>query len=73
MNELYTYTIFNRPLDHPDKVVVRKFKIEAGMVEPTDDIILCESVEEARTKIPYGLVPIERDPSDNPSIVETWI
>ena len=73
MEHLNMYTIFNNPLDHPNKVVVRKFKVKVGTVEATNDIVVCDSIEEARARVPEGLSPLMRDPSDHPSVVETWI
>ncbi len=76
MNEipmLSIYTIFNNPLDYPNKVVVRQFKIKAGKIGVTDNIVLCDSVEEARNKIPKNLSVLMRSPNDHTSVVESWI
>lgn len=73
MTDLYAHTIFNNVSDFPNKVVIRVFRIQDGNVEPTEDIEVCNTIEEARAKIPLGLVCMDRDPSDHPSVVETWL
>ncbi len=63
------YTVYNSPKDYPGKVVVRKFIGEQPSPEP-----LCveDTLEEARKKIPAGLVRMDRMPEDDSVILETW-
>ena len=67
------YTIYCKPLDYPNNYVVRKYRVALGDVAPTDEIHIGDTLEEARAFIPYGLVPLMRDPQDHPSVVETWV
>jgi len=67
------YTIFDRPEDHPACFVVRRFEIGPGWARPRAIVALAASLEAARAAIPPGLVRLARDPSDPPSVVETWL
>lgn len=73
MSELRTYTIYERPLDFPEKFVVRGFTIRADSAEPDARVQVADTLEEARALIPYGCVCLARDPDDEPQIVETWL
>lgn len=71
--DLYTYTIYDRPADYPDAVVVRRWRITPG--QPVDSGVWCLAldIDSARKSIPPGLVCMERQPDDDPTIVETWL
>lgn len=68
---LYTYTIYNRPADHPDKVVLRRFRITSASITPADECHVVDTLEEARAKLPPGLTRLPRYPDDHPNVVET--
>lgn len=72
--ELFVYTIYDHPKDYPDHFVVRRKKIANGFPE-TDGSFLkfAETLDLARLHIPAGLYRMERDVSDYPSIVESYI
>lgn len=74
-SDLTSYAIFEKPLDHPDKFVVRAFHIVQGEQEPVPDkhAELADSLEEARKHVPYGMVRVARMEQDPPFLVETWI
>jgi hypothetical protein len=70
------YAIYMNPSDYPDKFVVRRWTIQAGNPHPVPDkepIIVCDSIAEARAKVPPGLVCVGRQPMDDPCILETFI
>lgn len=67
------WTIYDHPSDQPDHFVVRKWVIGPGVAEPTGEFFLCDTLEQARREIPYGLACLQRHPNDDPVIVETWI
>lgn len=72
--ELIVYTIFDHPSDYPDHFVVRREQIKKGLVEKDMEFIKLENtLEKARTHIPFGLCKMDRHPFDIPSIVETYI
>ena len=40
---------------------------------PTDDVLLDDTLDALRNRLPPGLVQMPRDPSDDPNIVESWL
>jgi len=67
--ELKTIAIYNSPDDFSGKYVARLF----NGIEPTDKMVLGETLEDARGKIPQGYMRIPRDKKDVLSLVESWI
>lgn len=63
------WTIYNRPVDFPDKFVARRW--EGSM--PTQDILIADDLEELRRQLPPGLYRLARHPADDPVVVETWL
>ena len=63
------YVIYKHPMDYPDKFVARKFIFD----QPTEEVILENTLEKLREKLPFGLTCVERYENDDPVIVETWI
>lgn len=63
------FCIYDHPTDYPDHFVVRLWDGE----EPTNTIVLANTLEEARAAIPQGLARFSRTEGDDPKIVETWI
>jgi hypothetical protein len=57
----------------PGKWVVRPQSVERGNIRPHAIFHECNSLLEARAKVPLGLVCMGRDPSDDPTIVEAWL
>ena len=41
--------------------------------EPTSTIILAESLEQIRARLPRGLTCLQRSPGDSPNIIEIWL
>jgi hypothetical protein len=70
---LAIYTIYQNPADHPGKFVVRRFVIDADKATPDADVIVCDSLVEARFHIPLGLFNLKRQIGDAPQIVESWV
>lgn len=66
------FVIYDRPDDHPDKVVVRKWNC-AVQAQPARDCMLHDSIDDARRSLPPGLVCLQRAMADEPQIVETWL
>lgn len=61
--------VYDKPLDYPEKVVVRLFDLE----KPTPYIMLFDTVAQARERISEGFMCIPRSEQDDPNIVESWI
>jgi hypothetical protein len=71
MSHLNMWTIYDNPSDYPGKFVVRRWIVK-GPLEAADDVIVCDTLEEARSKIPEGLVGVPRAYEDALCTVETW-
>ncbi|MDR1630064.1 MAG: hypothetical protein LBS36_07630 [Oscillospiraceae bacterium] len=61
--------IYKHPKDYPDKYVARLWDRNI----PTQIMATSETLEGIREKIPEGMVRLNRDATDDPVIVETWI
>lgn len=71
-SQLSIWTVYERPLDHPQKFVARRW-VSFLAPAPTSDVILADDLGALRKKLPAGLVRMPRQPGDDPVIVETWI
>jgi hypothetical protein len=68
------WTIFRRPADYPNHHVARKFLVFQGYSEATDEVIVSEDLQPLRYQMErQGLYRMNRDPNDDPAIVETWL
>lgn len=71
---LTMYVVYENPSDYPGKFVVRRWLIYRGVRNPTKLAhAVGTSLEDVRCSIPHGLIQIDRSPSDDPVIVETWV
>ena len=61
--------IYNNPKDYPGKYVARLWDVD----KPTNMVAIAESLEEIREAKPPEMIIMERQPNDDPVIVETWI
>lgn len=68
-----TYTVYFNTTDYPGLYVIRKFLIEPGKVTPLQIIAVSSDYAKAINEIPPGFHAIQRDKSDDPVIIETWI
>lgn len=73
-DSLVTWTIYDHPKDFPNHVVVRPWEVvSGGHIEPGPQW-LCESLEQARELLaPLRLHRLDRQPEDDPTIMETWL
>jgi hypothetical protein len=68
------YTIYERPLDYPSGYVVRMWTVgPGGTIEPSRFADYAPTLDQARACLPDGLYRLEREPGDDPAILETWI
>lgn len=72
---MYTYTLYNSPLDFPGQYVVRRFTIGKGDPIPdAEPFIVTEDMNEVKEAMNrLGLFIVPRSPEDDPKIVCTWI
>lgn len=62
--------IYKSPKDYPDKYVARLFDLD----RPTRFVFVADSYMELLDKIPVQqLTRMEKDPRDDPVIVEVWM
>ncbi|OYW56836.1 MAG: hypothetical protein B7Y80_01765 [Hyphomicrobium sp. 32-62-53] len=65
------WTLYERPLDYPGHYVARMFVTIPSPVA-TQFAIVADTLEELRQALPAGLLRLDRQPADEPQIVETW-
>lgn len=62
------YVIYNKPSDYPNHYVARLFDLDKS----TNLIVIDESLESLRAKIPQNLYKQNKDEYDNNVIVESY-
>lgn len=70
---LTIFTIYEKPKDQPEHFVVRQWFTNGERDPLPGEAKLAKTLGEARAWIPHGLVRFDRNPADDPSIIETWI
>jgi len=75
MNEaLEMWVIYDHPKDYPNSFIARRWLVDDKGERFTGDIINANSLEKLRiVLINIGKTCINRDPNDDPVIVETWL
>jgi hypothetical protein len=71
--EMSQWVIYDHPRDFPDKYVMRRWGVQAGQAVATDEMVLADTLEEIRRRVPPGLYRLERFKDDDPCIVEVWL
>lgn len=71
-DSLSIWTVYDRPLDYPEKFVARRW-LATPQPTPTDDILVGDDLMDVRKKLPAGLHCISRQAGDDSCIVETWL
>jgi hypothetical protein len=71
------WVVYERPSDYPDGFIARLWAVTLTGTMPLpfkDAVLTGATLEEIREKLtPYGLCRLERDPRDEPQIVEVWV
>jgi hypothetical protein len=70
--DLRMWTIYERPMEHPEHFVVRKWRVTKDGPWPSSHVQLASTLDDARAVVPAGLVCLARSGSDDPTVVETW-
>lgn len=72
--QLHHYVIYENPKDAPEKHIIRQWAaFECFTILKAGVAYVCESLVQARSLVPNGLVCMNRMPGDDPCIVEVWI
>ena len=72
-DKLAVWVIYKYPKEYPKHYVVRAQYLNKDGSICFGKAMLYDSLEEARDFLPQGLYPIQRDPQDDPVILEYWI
>jgi hypothetical protein len=70
---LALWTVYDHPSDFPDRFVARLSLISRTGTVVTNETVSAATLAELRDRLPPGLHRLDRDPSDDPVIVETWL
>ena len=67
------WTIYDRPKDHPEGFIARRFEVGGGDTVATADTLTgkLEDIRQALWKA--GLMKLSRQQGDEPQIVESWV
>ena len=68
-NALAIWVVYDSPIDLPGRIVARKWLND----QPTPVLLQARSLAKIWDKLPPGLVRLDRHPTDDPKIVESWI
>lgn len=73
-DDIVLWTVYAQPSDYPDDWIARKWLVGLGGPPlATDDAVAGDLENIRRFMEDMGLACLPRDPSDDPTIVETWI
>ncbi|KWN78354.1 hypothetical protein WM24_29700 [Burkholderia ubonensis] len=69
------WVIYERPSDYPTGFLARHWLASSGgLLASKGEVLTGATLDEVRAQLaPFGLHRIERDPRDEPQIVETWL
>ena len=70
---LRMWTIYESPRDYPGRFVVRGWTVQREPVPDELPTAVVDTLAAARRHVPVGLFRLDRDPDDDPTIVETWL
>ena len=70
---LVIWTIYDRPRDHPEGFIARRFDVRAEGPKATD-LTIAGELEDLREGFwKAGLMKLSRQDGDEPQIVESWV
>lgn len=70
---LIVWTIYQNVIEYPGKFVMRAFRVTADGPRPLSKCAVANTLDDIRDMVPLGLYRLDRDPTDPPEILETWI
>lgn len=74
MTGLAVLVIYHNPTDYPGRYVVRRQVATAiGIVADGDPLGVVDTLDAARALVPEGMYRLDRHPTDEPQIVESWM
>jgi hypothetical protein len=72
LGQLLIWTIYDHPLDYPDWFVARPHVIRPK-TSALPMHLIATKLEGLRALLPDGLTRMDRQPTDDPFIVEVWV
>lgn len=74
MARLEMWVVYDRPRDHPEACVARRWVVGPGTTTATRKLIEAPELEDVREQLRRkGLVRVPRQAEDDPVIVEVWL
>lgn len=73
LGQLLIWTIYDHPADYPEWFVARPHIIRPKTAGPMPMHLMAKELERLRLILPDGLVRMERQPNDDPCILEVWV
>jgi hypothetical protein len=71
---LSIWVIYDHPRDFPDRFIARRHVVTGSAQGPTEDIVADKSLKQLRRVMESRfLTKLDRHPSDDPTIIETWL
>jgi len=74
---LTMWVIYEHPRDFPDSYVARRWSVgrkgKESFYRPEMQSIAAKKLTTLYRKLPAGLIRLERDPHDDPVILEVWL
>lgn len=68
------YVVYHDPSDFRDQYVVRRQTAGPGVVTAAPEpLAVGPDLDQVRAALPAGLTRLERDPDDDPCILEIWV
>jgi hypothetical protein len=67
------WTVYDHPTDFPDCFIARLSLVSRWGNVTTQTILTAATLEDLRSQLPRGLYRLDRDPADDPVIVEVWM
>lgn len=68
------YVVFRNPSDFPGQYVIRRQRAGPGTItKDATPLAVGPTLAVVRAALPPGLTRLERDPNDDPSILEVWV
>lgn len=73
LRQLLIWTIYENPVDFPDWFVARPQIIRPKTAGPLPLHLMAKNLDRLRLMLPDGLVRLDRQPTDDPFILEVWV
>jgi hypothetical protein len=71
--QLTIWTIYDRPSDHPEGYIARRFEVGGGNTVATPEILTGDLEDLRQAFWKAGLMKLKRQDGDEPQIVESWV